>query len=341
MLFAFISLLLGVAVVTAVVPPGSTITELTDANFAEFVKSKDFILVDFFSPTCSDSKALAPELDKAAILLGKRNVDLAKVDCLGKGKALCYHYKVKKWPTLKAFRYGVLTSDYDGIRQADAVAGYVNGAEDMIQNNAVDTATTAGVASAKAVPVVASPSIASVVTTAPAVVPAVAAAPAVAPAVSIAPAAAAPVAAGPAVAPAAAIVTTGNEFETQENAVEIPAAGVDARVVSTPEEVIPIASSPTDVTAPAARPAASAAAVTHFTPSAETINELECAKCRILTPAQRKLNPNCKSFRRECIPNLSKTAPYQQQFTVNTVNMVPGGAGKKKRSYGRYEGLRK
>jgi len=82
------------------------VTELTDANFFDYAKDKDVLLVDFFAPWCSDCKALDPDFENAAATLGTRSVDLAKVDCFGAGKGLCSTYGVKKWPTLKNFNRG-------------------------------------------------------------------------------------------------------------------------------------------------------------------------------------------------------------------------------------------
>jgi len=327
-------------------PVPSQIVELTEANFGSVTKSKEFMLIDFYSPTCGNSKALAPEFEKAAIMLGKRNVDLAKVDCLNKGKKLCLQYNIKKWPTLKTFRHGVQTNEYFGDHRAEPIAGYVNGAEDVIQENtyygatfdaatatAEQTKSPAAVSGLPSVTKVAAAPVATKLEVAP--IPAkVAATPTatkVEPSLVAAKVEAAPVVAkivhGPVPNPAKVVVTpmAAAAKAIQGTTVQLPKTSGAGIVVESPEDVIPLApAAPVSVQAPQVRPAA-AASVARLVPLPETLNEMECAKCRILTPVQRKFTQGCKSFKRECILNFHSSAPSIQY----AVKMVPGGSGKK------------
>jgi len=110
----------------------SAVTELTDSNFFDYAKDKDVLLVDFYAPWCSDCKALDPDFENAALNLGSRSVDLAKVDCFGAGKGLCSTYGVKQWPTLKNFNRGQYTGDYTGGLSTADIAGYIATVENSV-----------------------------------------------------------------------------------------------------------------------------------------------------------------------------------------------------------------
>ena len=68
---------------------------------------------------CGHCKRLAPEYETAATRLAKEDppVSLAKVDCPA-NSALCQKYGVSGYPTLKIFRNGEVSADYQGPRQA-------------------------------------------------------------------------------------------------------------------------------------------------------------------------------------------------------------------------------
>lgn len=329
--------------------PPSQIVELTEANFASVTKSKDFILVDFYSPTCGNSKALAPEFEKAANILGKRNVDLATVDCLHKGKKLCSQFNIKKWPTLKTFRHGVQTNEYFGPHLAEPIAGYVNGAEDVIAENtyygatfqtsdAANLATSSpatGSASAGSewpAPVASAIAAAGNTEQKPAAAAKTAAAEAKVPAATRAAAAGTvhgPILEHTAVAPAqkiAAVTPVASNAKETATVKTVPGAKSAGIVVDSPEDVIPaLPFAPAAVNMVPVKPAAAASVTKISTPSAEIVNQMECAKCRILTPVQRKLSPSCRAFKRECILSGIHHASPSIQYSVN---MVPGGSGK-------------
>lgn len=122
----WLSLLLLVAVVAAdeEEDPGDVVV-LDESNFAEGV-NKDIVLVEFYAPWCGHCKRLAPEYKEAATKLLKEDppVPLAKVDCPA-NSALCQKYGVSGYPTLKIFRNGEVSADYQGPRQAAGIVSYM------------------------------------------------------------------------------------------------------------------------------------------------------------------------------------------------------------------------
>jgi protein disulfide-isomerase A3 len=63
---------------------------------------------------------LKPEYAKAAELMRSDDppIVLAKVDCTEAGKETCSKYSVSGYPTLKIFRNGEVSSEYNGPRDA-------------------------------------------------------------------------------------------------------------------------------------------------------------------------------------------------------------------------------
>ncbi|CAF2759659.1 unnamed protein product [Rotaria sp. Silwood2] len=114
----FISLLVGLTTfVTA-----SDVLVFTDSDFETKIQQHDMMLVEFYAPWCGHCKRLAPEYEKAATLLLKNDppVSLAKVDCTVETK-VCSKYGVSGYPTLKIFKNGEFSEDYNGPREADGI----------------------------------------------------------------------------------------------------------------------------------------------------------------------------------------------------------------------------
>lgn len=74
----------------------------------------------FFSFRCGHCKKLKPEYAKAAELIKDNEppVVLAKVDCTEAGKETCQKFSVTGYPTLKIFRNGDFSQEYNGPREA-------------------------------------------------------------------------------------------------------------------------------------------------------------------------------------------------------------------------------
>jgi protein disulfide-isomerase A1 len=99
---------------------------LDENNFEASIKKNDLTLVEFYAPWCGHCKALAPEYDRASILLkGTAGVALAKVDCTEQ-RDLCEKYEVQGFPTLKLFRNDdSAPSEFDQARKADAIVKFM------------------------------------------------------------------------------------------------------------------------------------------------------------------------------------------------------------------------
>ena len=107
---------------------GSDVLDYSRGNFRRNVRKHDTILVVFFAPWCPHYKRLAPEYEKAAMKL-KNNyppVPLAKVDCTRKrGYRICDRNKIKYYPTLKVFKRGKFSTEYNLTLNAYGIVKYM------------------------------------------------------------------------------------------------------------------------------------------------------------------------------------------------------------------------
>eukprot|EP00112_Aurelia_sp_Birch-Aquarium-sp1_P016266 Seg3673.1 transcript_id=Seg3673.1/GoldUCD/mRNA.D3Y31 product="Protein disulfide-isomerase A3" protein_id=Seg3673.1/GoldUCD/D3Y31 len=103
------------------------VIELSDSDFEKKTKDEEIMLVEFFAPWCGHCKRLAPEYETAATSLKKADppIPLAKVDCTEKGKESCGKHGVSGYPTLKIFRNGEVSQDYDGPRDSAGIVSYM------------------------------------------------------------------------------------------------------------------------------------------------------------------------------------------------------------------------
>lgn len=103
------------------------VLQLNDADFDSKTASHDTVLVMFFAPWCGHCKRLKPEFEKAASTLKNNDppVILAKVDCTEDGKDTCSRFSVSGYPTLKIFKGGELSTDYNGPREANGIVKYM------------------------------------------------------------------------------------------------------------------------------------------------------------------------------------------------------------------------
>lgn len=102
------------------------VLEYTDANFDSNIGQHEIALVKFYAPWCGHCKRMAPEFDKAATVLRQNEppVALIKVDCTVETK-VCGRMGVNGYPTLKIFKNGQVSSDYNGPREADGIVKYM------------------------------------------------------------------------------------------------------------------------------------------------------------------------------------------------------------------------
>eukprot|EP00054_Salpingoeca_dolichothecata_P014451 m.81694 g.81694 ORF g.81694 m.81694 type:complete len:489 (-) comp20997_c0_seq2:59-1525(-) len=102
------------------------VLDLTEANFDSTLKNVDLALVEFFAPWCGHCKKLTGPYSEAATILKDSDppVTLAKVDATVES-SLASRFSVSGYPTLKIFRNGELSSDYDGPRTANGIVKYM------------------------------------------------------------------------------------------------------------------------------------------------------------------------------------------------------------------------
>lgn len=117
---------LGLLLCVASLVVANDVLEYTDANFDSNIVQHEIALVKFYAPWCGHCKRMAPEFDKAATVLKQNEppVALIKVDCTVETK-VCGRMGVNGYPTLKIFKNGEVSSDYNGPRDADGIVKYM------------------------------------------------------------------------------------------------------------------------------------------------------------------------------------------------------------------------
>nr|ACO10726.1 disulfide-isomerase A3 precursor [Caligus rogercresseyi] len=122
---ALTCLLVGTLVLSGV--NGDNVLDLGDSDFDSRLEEVDTALVMFYAPWCGHCKKLKPEFEKSAgdLLKNDPPVSLVKVDCTEAGKDICGRFEVRGYPTLKIFRGGELSSDYNGPRDANGITKYM------------------------------------------------------------------------------------------------------------------------------------------------------------------------------------------------------------------------
>jgi protein disulfide isomerase family A protein 3 len=106
---------------------GENVLDLVDSDFDSKLAEIDTALVMFYAPWCGHCKRLKPEFEKAGgdLLANDPPVSLVKVDCTEGGKDTCGKFEVKGYPTLKIFRNGELSADYNGPREAAGIIKFM------------------------------------------------------------------------------------------------------------------------------------------------------------------------------------------------------------------------
>ena len=120
-IFLFLSLIiLSSCVEEEEFPIENDITVLTEATFDKALEKYEHILVMFYAPWCGHCKKFKPELEKAAAVLRKENLIVAKVDATAE-KKLAEKYKVRGYPTVKFFKKGQETDYTAGRKEQDVI----------------------------------------------------------------------------------------------------------------------------------------------------------------------------------------------------------------------------
>jgi len=103
------------------------VVDLVDDDFEAKLSTYNTALVMFYAPWCGHCKRLKPEFEKAGSLLFKNNppITLVKVDCTEGGKSTCNKFSVQGYPTLKIFKDGEFSSEYNGPREASGITKFM------------------------------------------------------------------------------------------------------------------------------------------------------------------------------------------------------------------------
>jgi protein disulfide isomerase family A protein 3 len=103
------------------------VLDLGDADFDGTLEDVETALVMFYAPWCGHCKKIKPEFERAASILKENDppVTLAKVDCTEAGKDTCGRFDVSGYPTIKIFRNGELSQDYNGPREVTGIVKYM------------------------------------------------------------------------------------------------------------------------------------------------------------------------------------------------------------------------
>jgi len=99
--------------------------ELTDQNFEkEVLKSKELVLVDFWSPTCPSCIMLAPVIDKIAKEF-KNKAEVGKLDVY-KNPKIADQYQITSIPTIIIFKDGEIKEKMIGFNSKEDIAEKLN-----------------------------------------------------------------------------------------------------------------------------------------------------------------------------------------------------------------------
>ncbi|XP_060537218.1 protein disulfide-isomerase A3 [Cylas formicarius] len=103
------------------------VLEFSDDDFDSRLAEHETALVMFYAPWCGHCKRLKPEYAKAAEELIRNDppVALVKIDCTEAGKDTCTKNSVSGYPTLKIFRNGEFSQEYNGPRDANGIVKYM------------------------------------------------------------------------------------------------------------------------------------------------------------------------------------------------------------------------
>jgi len=123
----FLKLALAFCLVIVTFAAEEDVIELGDSDFQSKIAEYETALVMFYAPWCGHCKRLKPEYAKAAedLIRNDPPVHLTKVDCTEAGKETCNKHGVSGYPTLKIFRNGDVSQEYNGPREAAGIVKYM------------------------------------------------------------------------------------------------------------------------------------------------------------------------------------------------------------------------
>jgi len=98
--------------------------ELNEAGFERHIAGNDVpVVVDFWAPWCGPCRVMAPEYEKAAVML-EPNARLAKVNT-EEAQGLAQRFNIRSIPTMALFRGGREIARQSGAMGAAAIASWV------------------------------------------------------------------------------------------------------------------------------------------------------------------------------------------------------------------------
>ena len=104
----------------------STTTVNTSAEFADFTRTGDLVLVDFHASWCGPCKTLAPTVEQLGADFEGR-VPVAKLD-IEQVPEVAARYAIRSVPTLMLFREGKAVGSVIGVRSRPELKGWISGA---------------------------------------------------------------------------------------------------------------------------------------------------------------------------------------------------------------------
>ena len=102
--------------------------DVTDADFEQRVLERSAelpVLVDFWAEWCQPCHMLAPVIEKA-VEAHAGKIELAKLD-VDANQATAARFEVRSLPTVKAFRDGLVATEFTGAQPAAVVERFVDG----------------------------------------------------------------------------------------------------------------------------------------------------------------------------------------------------------------------
>ncbi len=99
-------------------------SNVTDSDFDEKVlKSKTFVLVDFWAPWCGPCRMLSPILELIAKNYSDDQIQFFKMDT--DQNVTPEDYNIQGIPTVKVFKDGKVVGEFVGARSADFVKNFL------------------------------------------------------------------------------------------------------------------------------------------------------------------------------------------------------------------------